>query len=287
MKKFAIMFATVAAAMAFTSCETSHDDNPVLPSFKEIPVADYLNAPVMQDQYITLTEDDATGVLPLACSQPKEYGYAASVRYYPQVSLTKEFTDFRQLDGDWSCVCADINMTNGNVSEAICDMLGVKSEDDLPKDYFPLYVRLNATVCTDLGVDVPNTTIYSNVVEFKHVRIGYLAIIVPGVPSIYYMRGGMNEWGAPDEWRFVTTDVKNQWILKDITLAAGTEFKVADAKWGPVNMGAGDDNEIVPGTGYALNAGDNPGNLLIKTDFSGDALLTLKDGVYTLLLTAK
>lgn len=280
------MLATFVAAVAFTSCETSHDDNPVLPSFTETPVVDYLNQPVMQNQYITLSEENASGEITLTCSQPKEYGYAASVRYNPQVSLTPEFTEFRQLD-EASTLCSNVPMYCNSVAEAICEMLGVKQASELPSGYFPVYVRLNAMVCTDLNVPVPNTNILSNVVELKNVSINYLAIVVPGVESVYYLRGGMNEWGTPAEWNFLTTDVKNQWEIKNVTIAANTEFKVADANWGAINMGAGDNAEVVPGTVYTLNSGDNPGNLTIKSDFTGDVILSLKDGTYSLLLSAK
>ena len=56
-----------------------------------------------------------------------------------------------------------------------------------------------------------------------------------------YLRGGMNEWGAPEDWMFTTEDGVTYYF--DCTaphnIAMGTSFKIADADWGNVNYGAG------------------------------------------------
>lgn len=288
MNKISILGVSFALAVAFSSCETSRDDNPVLPAFDKELESDYLNEPVMQNQYIDITEDGAGGYLQLTCSQPKEYGYAASVRYYPLVSLTRDFADYRQLDGDWSTLCSNISISTGSLAEAVCELLGVRQESDLPQGYYPIYVRLKADVYTDLGIIVPNTTVLSNVVEYKHVRVSYLAIVVPDQPSVYYLRGSWSEsWDAMPEYNFLTTDEKNVWRIANVTLAAGTSFKVADANWGAVNLGSGAESSdvIEVGTPYTLLSDSNSGNINLNEAFTGSATLTLKDGVYTLLLT--
>lgn len=99
-----------------------------------------------------------------------------------------------------------------------------------------------------------------------------------------YLRGGMNDWATPDEWEFVTTGVADTWILLNKQIAAGTEFKVADAVWGNINLGAPDmfANEISPNQPYGLYVTSY--NLLLNTDFDGDIILRRSGSQYTLEL---
>lgn len=286
MKKLSIMFAALAAAMAFASCEDSRDDNPTLVTFDEPKQADFLNVPVMQDQYIELTEENKNGSINLVCSQPVEYGYAATCLYMPQVSLTPDFADYRDANAEPKWDCSAIPMTNGDLAEAICSLLDVKNEQEVAAvGYQPIYVRLRAQVGNNLKQPVEGTEIYSNVVEFKHVKVGYLAIMVPGQPSVYYMRGSFDiDWAALTEYNFLTTDTKNVWEIANVTLPAGTQFKVADANWGSINLGGGD-QYIFADTPYVLAGGDSPSNIEVKEDFTGKATLSMSNGAYTLLLT--
>ena len=109
--------------------------------------------------------------------------------------------------------------------------------------------------------------------------------------SIYtgvYLRGGMNDWGAPADYEFVVTDRSNIFeIVKPFTIAKGTEFKVADANWSSINLGAFEGENIVkPDVEYRLNDGDNPPNFKMENDFNGTATLTYKKGIYYLLFQA-
>ena len=272
--------------MAFASCEDSRDDNPTLVTFDEPKQADFLNVPVMQDQYIELTEENKNGSINLVCSQPVEYGYAATCLYMPQVSLTPDFADYRDANAEPKWDCSAIPMTNGDLAEAICSLLDVKNEQEVAAvGYQPIYVRLRAQVGNNLKQPVEGTEIYSNVVEFKRVKVGYLAIMVPGQPSVYYMRGNFDiDWAALPEYNFLTTDTKNVWEIANVTLPAGTLFKVADANWRPINLGSGD-QYIFADTPYVLAGGDNPSNIEVKEDFTGKATLSMSNGAYTLLLT--
>lgn len=99
-----------------------------------------------------------------------------------------------------------------------------------------------------------------------------------------YLRGGWSDtWEALASYQFVTTDEENVWVCKNISIAAGTEFKLADSSWGTINYGAGENPEVVPGTSYQLVY--NGGNLKMSVDFRGDAIVTLANDTYTLLLT--
>ena len=106
------------------------------------------------------------------------------------------------------------------------------------------------------------------------------ALLQLGDPTGVYFRGSMNDWGASATWEFIATDDENVYIMPYITLSAGSEFKVADANWGSINLG-GQGAEIVPNVDYALNGGDN---IKINVDFTGSAILTNDNGSYSLLL---
>lgn len=64
-----------------------------------------------------------------------------------------------------------------------------------------------------------------------------------------YLRGGMNEWGTSDDWKFSTSD-GTLYTLENVTIAEGVEFKVADASWGTINFGA--NAPIAPNTPTTL-----------------------------------
>lgn len=110
--------------------------------------------------------------------------------------------------------------------------------------------------------------------------ITQVPLLSAGDPTGVYLRGGMNNWDALATYEFIATDDQDVYILPYLTLAAGTEFKVADEGWSSINLG-GSGAEIVPGTEYALNGGDN---IKISVEFTGYAVLTNSDEGYSLLL---
>lgn len=277
MKKILILSA-LAAVLGFSSCSETWDDNPVLKTHTGEIKADFLNNPVLQDQVIMITNDNKEGTFHLTCSQP-DYGYAAVATYKVQCSLTEDFANYEEIAQSFYD-CSEINPVNADVAAAIEYLSGVKSEEDLPLPYQKLYMRLKAYVAQSES----NTVYISNPVAFKGVSADYLAIWVEGVPSAMYLRGEMNDWNAPDEYRFVTGPDKDTWIIPTVTLAAGTQFKVADATWGSINMGAGSSADIKPGERFALNAGENPGNIKLTEDFTGLVHLNLEAGIYYLTL---
>ena len=104
------------------------------------------------------------------------------------------------------------------------------------------------------------------------------------VNSGIYLRGGMNGWGADPAYEFILTDKVSTWEVADLTIDAGTEFKVADADWGTVNLGAGSTGTIVPGVPFPLDGGDN---IKLGENFKGNVVLTVSGGEYTLTLESK
>ena len=278
MKNIFYALGIVSIALGLSSCEETWDKNPVLAGHEGIVKADFLNDPVLGQQEIMLTTDNSTGTFHLTCSQPY-YGFAAVATYRVQCSLTEDFSDYREINQDFYD-CAQINPINGDVAAALEYLSGVKNDGDLPLPYQTLYMRLYAYIQQSQA----NTQYYSNVVSFKGVSANYLAIWVSGQPANLYLRGGMNDWGTSEEWQFFTGDEENSWVSPQVTIPAGTEFKVADAGWGPINLGAGDDATVHVGVAYALNGGGSPGNLTLAEDFTGKAYLYLDKGNYTLIL---
>lgn len=283
MKKI-ISLCAVGASLVFAGCTETWDGNPVLKGHEGIPVVDFLNHPVMQDQEIMLTEDNATGTFHLTCSQP-DFGYAVVATYKVRVSLTEDFAKYKEISQSFYD-CANINPQNGDVAEAIQELSGVKTEADLPVAVTPVYMRLYCY----LEQSKENTQYLSNVVKYKGVGTapGYLALWVSGLPTNIYLRGalpGAEGWEAIDRYNFVTGDSKDTWKLENVTIAKDTEFKIADPGWGSggYNFGQGSSpitaDDVKNKKKVGLSAGSMD-NLKMPVDFTGKVILGLESGNY-------
>lgn len=278
MKKYILSCAVIAAAMGMTGCSETWDDNPVLVTHEGSPVVNFLNNPVMQDQEIMLTQSNATGTFHLTCSQP-DYGYAAVATYRVQCSLTEDFANYYEIKQDFYD-CANINPLNKDMARAVETISGVMDESDLPLAPRKVYVRLRAFVAQSPD----NTEYLSNVVSFKGIGADYFNIWLVGEKVDIYLRGAMNAWGSPAEWQFEQDKDDNTWILKNVSVKAGEEFKVADSAWGPLNLGAdGAVKTVSVGEKTILFGGNNPQNLKLDKDFKGDVKLSLAGGNYYVL----
>lgn len=99
----------------------------------------------------------------------------------------------------------------------------------------------------------------------------------PQPPLEVFLRGGMNGWGTPEEWKMTVShdnQVLNFVCGADQFIAAGEEFKVGDAGWAQINYG---------GNGEALL-------LDVETDIFYNASANLKleeewDGAVWVLIT--
>lgn len=85
-----------------------------------------------------------------------------------------------------------------------------------------------------------------------------------------YLRGDMNDWMAPEEWEFRTTDNADEYVITNCTIAAGANFKVADADWNVMYGSNG--NEIQLDAPYVLGGAESL-NLVMPFDFAGDVQL--------------
>lgn len=292
MKKISFLFAALATTMAFTSCDESKDEHPVLEPNDGVIVENFLNTPEMSNMSVDLTDENQANTIHMTCSQPS-YGYAATVRYNVEVSFDKDFATPVVPDAPVSATlntafydCSEINPTYGELATAMCNLLGIKNDKEIPTGYRDLYARLVANIEVAGGADLyPNTTYQSNVVKLTRANCTYLAIIVPGQPTGIFLRGGMNEWGAPAEWEFLTTDVANVSRIDYCEIPEGTEFKAADANWASVNLG-NSGAEFKVNEPYELLFDPNPGNLTMPVNFAGSVTLTFKGGKYTILFEA-
>lgn len=292
MKKISFLFAALATTMAFTSCDESKDEHPVLEPNDGVIVENFLNTPEMSNMSVDLTDENQANTIHMTCSQPS-YGYAATVRYNVEVSFDKDFTTPAVPGAPVSTTlntafydCSEINPKYGELATAMCNLLGIKNDKEIPTGYRDLYARLVANIEIAGGADLyPNTTYQSNVVKMTRANCTYLAIIVPGQPTGLYLRGGMNDWGAPAEWEFLTTDVANVSRIDYCEIPEGTEFKAADANWASINLGdSGAEFKI--NEPYELLFDPNPGNLTMPVNFAGSVTLTFKGGKYTILFEA-
>lgn len=289
MKKITFLFAALASTMAFTSCDESKDDHPVLEPNDGVIVENFLNTPEMSNMSVEFTAENQANTIHMTCSQPS-YGYAATVRYNVEVSFDKDFTTPAVPDAPVSATlntafydCSEVNPTYGELATAMCDLLGIKNDKEIPTGYRDLYARLVANIEVAGGADLyPNTTYQSNVVKLTRANCTYLAIIVPGQPTGIFLRGGMNDWGAPAEWEFLTTDVANVSRIEYCEIPKGTEFKAADANWASINLGDSG-AEFKMNEPYELLLDSNPGNLVMPVNFAGSVTLTFKAGKYTIL----
>lgn len=298
------MFAAFAAALGFTACNETWDDNPVLNFHEGNQTLDFLNQPEMQNMSVDITEYNANESFLMTCSQPKEYGYAASVAYTVEVSI---YSDFQAPEGVTTPAsvllktsyhnCAAITPTRREIAEALCKMLDIKEASQLPTAYKTVYARLHASVVNENGNPVTQTVMEgedavtlvtdytSNIVVLnKAVSCAYLAIIVPDLPTGYYVRGGMNNWlnGASEEefktYEFLTTTESNTYEIDFVEIPAGTEFKFADKNWGDLNVGLGSGTPIFE---QKYELGWSGGNIILPSAFKGSITLMGSDKTWS------
>lgn len=88
----------------------------------------------------------------------------------------------------------------------------------------------------------------------------------PGGFKAMFVRGGMNGWGSPDDWKMETDDGINYWFdcTGDHTIALGEEFKLADSGWAQINYGAA--GEVYADEEFPISFMYNAGNSVMGED---------------------
>lgn len=258
MKKITYLFVAMVAALGFSSCNETWDDNPTLATHDGDPVENFLNTPVEANTALFITEDENKGTLHLTGSQPTQYGYAATVAYQVEMALNEDFTTPAvDAEGVPASVMigtfydmSNIAPTLRSVAEGICKMLDIKDAAAIPTDYMPVYMRLRANVVNENNQALEGTAITSNTICYKSVAVGYLAVVIPDLPTGIYIRGALNEWlngplneGVNTEilpqYEFMTTTEANTYELAYVEIPANSEFKIADKNWGAPNLSTG------------------------------------------------
>lgn len=204
MKRFSyILFGILGLVLSAVSCNGPEEENPVLNK----PTKFTLNTPAFQKQYIDL---QATPTVNLTCSQP-DYGFAAAVSYFAQVSLTEDFTDFIEIEEAYAKCDMDVNAEA--IAQAICKLRGVTSEDNYTDEPArTVFFRVRAQI-----LDYEETNILSNVVSCEKVK-GYFALKLPGY---IYLVGAPEGWSGPTEGN---KDHYNQWRLFESAEAIGSKI---------------------------------------------------------------
>lgn len=279
MKKISFILAALMALLAFSSCNESKDDHPVLSPITGSPVVDFLNNPEGQKLLVLLTQENKTGHVHMTCSQPTQYGAALSVRYEVEVSLNEDFTAVAANAPAYMVLptafynCSEINPVNDEIAAAMEEMMGITEDipENWPTEARPVYFRLSANVQTAGGEIVPDTHIVSNVVKLESVSVNYFARVIPDLPTGIFVRGDMNGWGAEPAWEFLTTTKANVYTLQGVSIAKGTGFKIADSSWGSINCGAKGNLEF--NKRYSLDNAGSSGNITMPEDFNGNITL--------------
>lgn len=204
MKKLSFILAGALALVGFTSCE--QDKDPVY----HAPTSFELNTPVMQDQYIDLSNE---GTIELVAKAQPDYGYSAVTHYSALVSLTEDFADFVEVKSVGTGTHSRMEFNNADVAMAICQLKGITDEDSYVEEpAIPLYFRGVAELT---GVE-SSRIVSSNTVCLKQVKY-YFAVPVPGY---IYIVGGINGWNEPKE---SNKALYNDWRLFEADNAIGSK----------------------------------------------------------------
>ena len=290
MKKISLILVALMTLLGFSACNESKDDHPVLSPIKGSPTENFLNNPAGQNLLLLLTKDNKGGYVHMTCSQPEHYGTALSVKYEVEVALNPEFTA-ASANVPASIMlptafydCAEINPVNDELAAAMEEMMDITADNPefWPTEPRPLYLRLSANVQTAGGEIVPDTHILSNVVKLESVSVNYFARVIAGLPTGIFVRGEMNDWSAPSDWEFLTTDKANIYILEGVSIAKGTNFKIADSSWGNINCGAKGNLEF--NKKYSLENAGSSGNITMPEDFNGNITLYQSGDNFSIML---
>lgn len=173
MKKTYKIIVLLALIGLFWSCED--DDNVVL----QQPETFVLNTP----KYVSGIYDlKNTETIEFTTSQP-DYGFTAAAIYKVEVSLSKDFTKFVTLPGNYTTAKFAINAAD--LALTLIAMHGVTNESEYPTDPHPLYVRLSSVLNEKNAGEV-----HSNIITLPRVK-GYFALDPMVMPENMYMIGNV------------------------------------------------------------------------------------------------
>lgn len=106
-------------------------------------------------------------------------------------------------------------------------------------------------------------------------------IVVGPTETVMYLRGAMNSWGAEDAYKF-TNKGDDIFELKLDELAAGQEFKIADADWADINFSSGN---LAMGLDTPYECYYNNSNNMAMGSTVTNAVLTFDNNTHILTIT--
>lgn len=257
MKKINILlFCLLGLLFAATSCDGSHDDNPVYQS----PTNFVLNTPPYSTALYDLVN---TKSIALTCSQP-DYGYAAPTTYSVQISLNNKWTaaegfDEKKQTLDTSYPLCDMAVDAKEFDVNICQQLGVASAAEMPTAPIPVYVRLKAQIA---GIDT--SAIYSNVIKLDKV-LPYYALPDMTLPTTMYMIGNFCGWKWADAASMVAINGNPDrfWTIRYVKAGEGFKFNANNA-WDGSEFGYNADKvKITHSTACSGVSADKDGNFTV------------------------
>ncbi len=174
--------------------------------------------------------------------------------YQGTFTISAETHSFKIASGDWSTVNLGANSADELVTEGAVMSLLSGSNDNFSMTF------------TEAG----DYTFYVDVSDLAEPTLAiYQAEMYAGTPI--FVKGAMNGWGAVDELAYAG----NSSYSVEIDLNAETyEFKVADADWSDINMGAGETNTVTIGSAALLVQGSQS-NLSLTIAEAGTYIFTV------------
>lgn len=187
-------------------------------------------------------------------SEDNPFTYIGGGKYQTTISISASTPSFKIASADWSTV---------NMGAPADDMEIIEGEQQL------LLSGSNDNFSMVFTEDGDYTFVFdaSNLAE-PTLSI-YAAEMYAGTPV--FVKGSMNGWGAVDELSYLG----NSTYSVEIDLnAEAYEFKVADADWSNINMGAGENNIVTVGSATELLQGSQT-NLSLTIAEAGTYIFTV------------
>lgn len=198
------------------------------------------------------------------------FGYDGSGVYSVTTQLDVGTYGFKVASDDWTVPnLGATSAADANVELDVGETLVQDSQDNLS-------IVINRPGSYSFSLDALN----------RDAPVLTVSEIVPFGDEALYLRGDMNGWDASTQMPYQG----NGYYIVEQTLVAGTYgFKVADANWATVNIGAvSGDGSVSQGGFVAVIDGDNPGNLSLTlgadatVDFILDAFYMNRMRLYVL-----
>ncbi len=177
----------------FTACGEDDDDNPTL-DLSHVEEGFVLNVPANAENN-TYDLVNSTS-LELTCSQPNYGGVPYAVRYYVQVSLDSDFSDYIELSTSYTSAKMDVDASE--INDAMVELYQNANPDtDYPAEARALYVKLRAILA---NTDNLGET-YSNQITLPSVLASYQAPAAEFVEQLYVCGSSIQD--AWSSWKVV------------------------------------------------------------------------------------